>query len=890
MNQEYSDNQAQIVKSRSISPVWFLPIVAVMLGAWFLFQNITNSNVQIKIHFDRADSIIVDKTKIRYKGVIIGTVKKIELDAGQGVNVMAEIESHAKFMLREQTQFWLVSPKATLTSISGLDTLFSGSYINLSPGDGEPVIIFNAVSEQPIIIPNNARLITLQSDSAGSINVGTPLFYKKIQVGEIERLRLDTSGKHVNIKAFVDSKYSHLVKEDSKFWNISGLRANISTAGIDVKLDSITSLIAGGVTFSSPDNSPSITDDFEFKLFDNIDESQMGLSIELLTDNIHNLPIGAGILFKGHGIGRITDIQYSLEKKHFIATATINPEFTELVTQGAQFWLEKTSITFSKIKNLGNIITGDYIAFKPVSDDKLKTSKKSTQFVIQETQKPLTPGLTLVVLTNDATGLNSGDPIHYNGIKIGEIKSLDFSNNSQFIETRVVINYNYQYLINKQSQFYLLSGINFKASLKGLEVQSTPMENIISGGIGLYNKTPIKRTLKATALDDNQRFRLYPSKALAKVGKNSFSKPLLISLLSKQLPSISIGSPVYYQKLPIGEVSGFNLDDSGLMKTNLSIKGQYQHLISRQSVFWNISGFNVDAGFSGIKVQAESLLAIASGGIAVGFGAKGIENMHSNGHYKLFDNHQQATNPTTRMTLTFNQANDLQTGSKLRLKGLVVGEVEALKLTGNNKVQATIALKPEFSKQIARKGSRFWMIRSDVSLAGAKNLSTLITGVYINVSLGKGEAAKHFIGEDTEPLLAANKSGLPIILLADNAGSTDISSPVYHRQIKIGEVIAKQLTPDASGVEIIINIYPKYSHLIRENSIFWPASGFNLNIGITGASLKSTSLTSLIKGGINMSTPDNTALQPMSDAFTRFKLKKQMNENWLDWKLSIPKP
>ena len=103
-------------------------------------------------------------------------------------------------------------------------------------------------------------------------------------------------------------------------------------------------------------------------------------------------------------------------------------------------------------------------------------------------------------------------------------------------------------------------------------------------------------------------------------------------------------------------------------------------------------------------------------------------------------------------------------------------------------------------------------------------------------------------------------------------------------------MIAKKLSPDASGVEIIINIYPQYSHLIRENSIFWPASGFNLNIGITGASLKSTSLTSLIKGGINMSTPDNTALQPMSDAFTLFKLKKQMNENWLDWKLSIPKP
>ena len=87
----------------------------------------------------------------------------------------------------------------------------------------------------------------------------------------------------------------------------------------------------------------------------------------------------------------------------------------------------------------------------------------------------------------------------------------------------------------------------------------------------------------------------------------------------------------------------------------------------------------------------------------------------------------------------------------------------------------------------------------------------------------------------------------------------------------------------------MINIYHEYVHLIRTNSIFWPASGFNLDIGITGASLKSTSLTSLIKGGINMSTPDDEALQPPSQAFSTFKLKSEFDEDWLQWKLKIPK-
>ena len=379
MNDQASIKQAKIEKKHSLSSIWFLPCVAALLGAWVLFQHITHANVEIKIHFENAEGIIVDKTKVRYKGVIVGTVKKIELDTNGGVNIIAEIESHATFMLRDKTKFWLVSPKASLTSISGLDTLFSGSYINLQPGDGEDANVFKALTEQPISIPDNALLVNLQSETADSISVGTPLFFKKIKVGEVARVRLDKSEKHINIKAFIENKYSHLIKKDSKFWNISGLKANISRTVVDFKLDSITSLIAGGITFSSPQNSASITTHSQFKLFENIDKTEMGLSIELILNNMTNLPKGAGILFKGHGIGRITDIQYSIEKKQFVAKAVINPQFSEMVTEGAQFWLEKTAISFSKIANLGNIISGDYIAFLPANSATPK-NKKTTRF------------------------------------------------------------------------------------------------------------------------------------------------------------------------------------------------------------------------------------------------------------------------------------------------------------------------------------------------------------------------------------------------------------------------------------------------------------------------------------------------------------------------------
>jgi len=882
-------SEAIITKSRTISPIWFLPFIAAILGAWILLQNINHQNVKIKIHFTNADSIIVDKTKIRYKGVIVGTVKKIELDEVDGVNVIADIESHAVFLLKDNSQFWLVSPKATLTSISGLDTVFSGSYINLLPGEetGEQQTEFTAIQEQPISIPENALLINLQSKNAASINIGTPIFFKKIQVGEVVQVRLDNSGQFVNIKAFVESKYSNLVKNESKFWNISGLQANVSRTGIDIKLESITSLIAGGITFSSPEDATTpVLAEQVFTLFDNIKESQQGLKITLKTPSINKLPKGAGILFKGHGIGRISNISYDSEAQLFNTEAIINPAFSKMVTENAQFWIEKTTISFANIKNLGNIISGDYINFSHSKNYQEETQK--TEFIIHQDTPSDSNNLLVELIASNASGLSEGALITYKGLTIGKISSLKLSPDHQTITALANIDNDYRYLVNKSSKFHLLSGVDFKASLKGLSVQTKPLQNIIQGGIALYNDQPIKQPSDIQDSDKLERFHLYANKEMAKLGKNIFTRPINVTLLSKELPSVSIGSPVYYHKLQVGEVNTLQLHNSGLMETGLEINPQFKHLIKDNTVFWNISGIEIDAGLSGIKVNTDSLLAIAAGGIALELVTGVTGNQDSQGQYRLFDNYQQAVSPAKQITLIYQEAFDLKVGNKVRLKGLEIGEISQLSLNKDNEVTATLDIKADYFPKIAKQGSRFWIVRSDISLSGAKNLSTLVTGVFINVSPGTGAEMVSFAGEEAAPQLAAHKVGLPIVLTAINAGSTEIASPVYHRQIQIGSVIDKQLNDDASGVRITLNIYPEYSHIVRQNSVFWPASGFNLDVGITGAALKATSLTSLIKGGINMSTPDDEELQPVSKAYTVFPLQRELNDEWLEWELKIP--
>lgn len=885
--QDNTNTQAIIEKSHAISPIWFLPLIAALLGAWLLFQNISHKNVTITIHFDKADGIIVDKTKVRYKGVIVGTVKKIELDEQNGVNVIANIEAHAVFLLKERSKFWLVSPKASLTSISGLDTLFSGSYINLLPGTGDSQTEFIATTEQPITIPDEALLINLKSDTASSIVIGTPIFYKKIQVGEIVRVRLDDSGDFVNISAFIESRYSDLVKSSSRFWNISGLTANISRAGIDINLDSLTSLIAGGITFSSPKDDSSVFDkQHVFELYDNIKESHQGLDISFELDNTENLPVGAGILFKGHGIGRINSIDYDAKQQLFLAQATINPAYAELVTENAKFWIEKTSLSLSNVKNIGNIITGDYIAFIN-SNNYQNEQKKFTFNLLKKAPKPA-DNLSITLIADSANGLTKDAPITYKGLSIGNIESLALSNDSQKVEVQVNINEQYRYLVNKYSKFYLLSGLDVKATLKGVTVNSKPIESILKGGIELLNQQAVKRSAK-TNIENKQRFLLYPSKEMASLGKSSFAKPISVNLLSKELPSVSIGSPVYYHKLAIGEVVNLRLHQSGLMQTQITINAPYQHLITDHTFFWDISGFNIDASLSGIKVNADSLLSIAAGGIALELSEQVTANKTSQGYYRLFDSYQNATQPIKQLTLIFPDANKLKVGNKVKLQGLEIGEITKLSLDKTNQVQASLSIHTQYFDKVAKQGTRFWVVSSELSLAGAKNLSTLVSGAYIHVSPGTGKKLTTFKGELNEPKLTQNKRGLAITLLATNAGSTDVQSPVYHRQIQIGEVTNKRLSRNAAGVEIELNIYPEFTHLIRQNSLFWPASGFNLDVGITGAALKATSLSALIKGGINMSTPDDKPLQAASRSGDQFILHDESKEEWLEWQLAIPR-
>ncbi|WP_413772423.1 intermembrane transport protein PqiB, partial [Aggregatibacter actinomycetemcomitans] len=222
-NTQHQNNEtevnAQVRQNRRISPFWLLPFIALCISAILFFQIVQEQGISVKITFTNGDGIVAGKTQIRYQGLQIGVVKKVNFtDDLQKVEVVANIYPEAKTVLRENTKFWLVKPSASLAGISGLDALVSGNYITLQPGGGDTEHEFMAETKGPIaqLTPGDL-LIHLIADDLGSISIGASIYYKKIPVGRIYDFHFTEDGKKVEIDVVINKPYAKFVKKDSHF-------------------------------------------------------------------------------------------------------------------------------------------------------------------------------------------------------------------------------------------------------------------------------------------------------------------------------------------------------------------------------------------------------------------------------------------------------------------------------------------------------------------------------------------------------------------------------------------------------------------------------------------------------------------------------------------------
>lgn len=263
MNEPRNDREPagalpRAVKRRtwSLPAVWVVPVAAALVAAYLVYERVRDLGPEITIRFDDAGGVRAGQTPIRYRGVPVGEVTALELsEDGRHAVVRARLRRPAVSVAREGTVFWIVRPEVGIRSITGLGTVVTGPQIELLPGAGKPKREFVGLAGPPLRTESDGRKFLLLSSHLGSVKIGSPVFYRGIEVGAVHDARLGPDATTVNIGVFVRGRYAPLVRDGSKFWNVSGADVRVGLfRGVDIRLESLGSLVGGGIAFSTPED------------------------------------------------------------------------------------------------------------------------------------------------------------------------------------------------------------------------------------------------------------------------------------------------------------------------------------------------------------------------------------------------------------------------------------------------------------------------------------------------------------------------------------------------------------------------------------------------------------------------------------------------------------
>ena len=300
-----------------IPAVWLVPLVAALLAGWLAAKTVLERGPTITIRFRNADGIEAGKTRLKYKDVQIGTVTALWFSPDlKEVVATAQMEKDFASHLVEDTRFWVVRPRIAAGTVSGLDTLLSGAYIGVDAGKSHKVRReFAGLDAPPVVGADSAgTLLVLHAANAGSFEVGSPVFFRRLPAGQVAGYELDGDG--VKVTVFINAPFDQHVNANTRFWHASGVDVKLDARGIHVDTQSLASILIGGIAFETPAGSaPAAAGATEFTLFEDRDAAMKNPEPDrlqftmLFNESVRGLEPGSPVDFRGIPVGEVNTVK-----------------------------------------------------------------------------------------------------------------------------------------------------------------------------------------------------------------------------------------------------------------------------------------------------------------------------------------------------------------------------------------------------------------------------------------------------------------------------------------------------------------------------------------------------------------------------------------------------
>jgi paraquat-inducible protein B len=709
------------------SAIWVLPLIALVIGGWLGWRAYNETGIEIQVRFESGEGIQANKTEVVYKGMSVGKVKALALD-GEGNNkgVIATVEMNKDFepYLRTSTRFWLVKPSVSLAGITGLETLVSGNYIAVSPGEGEPDRKFKALAKEPPLSDSIPGLhLTIKAERLGSLNRGSPVFYKQIQVGQVKSYLLSEDQSTVELKVFIEPTYASLVRKHTRFWNASGISIDASLSGVKVRSESLSSIVAGGIAFATPENrkdSPPTDPRLPFRLYEDFDAAQAGIRVKVKLSDFEGLQAGrTPVMYKGIQVGNLKALKVDPDLASASAELILDPLAEDYLVEGTQFWVVKPSISLAGITGLEALVKGNYIAIRPGD----KGGAPQREFEARAKAPPLdlrSPGLHMVLLTDNLGSLEVGSPILYKQVKVGSVQSYQFSRKRKQLVIGVHIEKEYEGLVNGSTRFWNASGITLSGGLTGgIQVKSESLQSLMAGGIAFETpeaNVPLSRRIP--------RFRLFANH------EEALQKGAIVTIKIDRADGLRVGTPIRFKGLDVGKVEDVDLsDDLQSVLLTARITEVPERIARMGSQFWVVKP---ELGL----MKTSNLETLVTGQyLEVQPAAK---NLGPQKNFTALNLPPESAVSEAGLSLVLSAARrgSLKAGVPVTYREVTVGKVTGYELgqTGD-RVLIRILIEPKYAP-LVRSGSRFWNTSGfgvDIGLfKGAtvrtESLETLIQG------------------------------------------------------------------------------------------------------------------------------------------------------------------